>query len=141
MTDYAQLIERLETAEAGSRDLDARVEVAALTGHCWIKLPNDEHRLRKGQVLVKGFREELTAFADAEHVTTSLDAAVSLVELVLPGHEYQLWVDLENKKRFAQVSEAVWDECGDSTLGMSRAGFALALCIALLKAIQARATS
>lgn len=108
MPDLETLIEKLEKAEAGSRELDRAVYAAC------------------------------DKYMYAQRVTTSLDAAVALVELVLPGHEYQLWVDLENKKRFAQVSEAVWDECGDSTLEMSRAGFALALCIALLKALHAK---
>ena len=120
------LIKKLEAASSGSRELDAHVEAAALTGHCWIKLPNDEHRLRKGQVLVKGFPEELTAFADAEPVTTSIDAAIALVHRLTDSAD-------ELKSIYLSALNAWF---ADDVLDHRK--FARHLCIALLRALQAK---
>lgn len=85
------LIEKLEGAEVGSRELDALVAVA-LKLDCKPNLPDDLHWLRpiqKDDHCAPGtywfVQRSGMSLRTSEPVTTSLDAALALAERVLPG--------------------------------------------------------
>lgn len=105
------LIERLEAAEGGSRDLDFEMHQA-------FPPKSLDDALASGRV------------------TTSLDAALALAERVLPGWVWQL--DVEPSRAWAQGAAEPWPEgLVASDRGGAYAGGdtpALALCIAILKA-------
>lgn len=77
MTDHTDLIRRLEEAEAGSRRLDVAVHDALFPPRA------DGYQMPDGTVLPPSWGR---GFDDPPY-TTSLDAALALVERVLPGAE------------------------------------------------------
>lgn len=91
------LIERLEAAEVGSRELDARVwsalfdldcdfhELVVTT--CYDGVDREVHRSSSGSTWVETFDPPMLGF------TTSLDAALALAERVLPGHAMNVCKD------------------------------------------------
>lgn len=110
MTDLAQLIERLEAASEGSRELDALVWVAA-TGSTFSHLAENAH---------------------LDRVTTSLDAIVALIERILPGVAgWSVALDTYDN------SAALTDMAGE-TRGAVAKTLPLAACIAFLRALQAQ---
>lgn len=80
----AELIERLETAEAGSRELDAMVEVAVRRVEAARTGLKREHWAKWRHSAPGLVGDGHTQYASAP-VTTSLDAALALAERVLPG--------------------------------------------------------
>lgn len=114
------LIERLEKAEAGSRELDA--EIAPLDGRV---CANVETQLWKK--VVDGH-----LFIGLPHYTTSLDAALTLVPQ--PWRVYAMqqetWPNDAVQRWFAGLDHIPHTE---SMMGKARTP-ALALCIAALKA-------
>lgn len=66
--------------------------------------------------------------------TSSLDAAVALVERIFPEREWALSVDKENGKACADVADDVWDESFENIRAFSKAP-PLALCLALVRAL------
>lgn len=114
------LIERLEGAEVGSRELDADLQDALFC--CQIKR---ERQLLQSYVFHMGDGEwELIP-----HYTTSLDAALALVERVLPGWAWSVG----NKAQGGQAY--LMRGLGDGLIEGKGASPALALCIALLKVL------
>lgn len=109
MTD---LIERLKTADAGSREMDASVTVA-LHLDCRKGLPDDHESLREVRpddqcapgtywfVCRSGM-----SLRTAEPVTTSIDAALALFAKVLPGWE---WLARSDDDCGAFVNLTRWD--------------------------------
>lgn len=104
MSRVVSLIERLEAAEVGNVYLD--VKVCLETSHPYGFDPGD----------------------DVPPVTTSLDAALALVERVLPGWVYMLVNDHGGYNR------AELNEPGGRTVKAIADTMPLALCIAVLKA-------
>lgn len=124
MTD---LIKRLESAEAGSRELDAEMylrfgwsgnaphEVALNTSAEWL----DFH---------------------GWNVTADLSAAIALVERVLPGHSFMFSrsSDGSNFAEFGRGPDGVLIEDAMCDGDITPVTLPLAICIALLKALEAK---
>jgi hypothetical protein len=119
-TDIAKLIERLEGAKAGSRELDALVFEAATGQSSWLEVP--------------GYGEGVTvrkAISGLPEYTSSIDAALTLVP---EGAEYSI----------STLYGVAWIElplnCGDGEsphfVRRKDGNVPLALCIASLKARQ-----
>ena len=160
MTDLSDLIAKLETAEKGSRELDALVWVAILPrdgeGFDGFDCPEGRHyeydAEEDGKVnlyVVLGNKTSMRrAKRPAPHYTTSLDAALPLVpegwKIVamsnVGGNAFQLMADkLSENEPPKDMSLAIL--LGDSAewvRGSHRGGAALALCIAALKAREAQ---
>lgn len=135
------LIERLESAPEGSRELDAEIELdrrkfiagaAAFVG--WAANPD----LGKGKVL--GWiwdGEHVNSQDEAPHYTTSVDAALTLVPegwaiegaMIWPGHPISLKL-LETHLEGGRY----WHDSDDGSCEIQAATLALAICIAALKA-------
>jgi hypothetical protein len=112
--EWAGLIERLEAAEAGSRELDRAV---------WSALEFDHD----------GEPTKCPAY------TTSLDAALALAERVLPGWGFVLSTGAAGQPAWAQAYPEPVDEdiCRDATAAGTRP---LAVCLSILKATAAAET-
>ena len=117
MTNLSDIIEKLEKAEAGSRELDYQVfRVFAESEGFNFWNPDWGHEY-----------------------TCSVDAAISLAEKVLPGWQYTLsstrsahedrrpWADVASDAWINDENETEWGDASAATLPM-------ALCLAILKA-------
>lgn len=133
------LIERLEKAESGSRELDALIwaevhpERIKVTG--WNKPYGDQMDRTQVEFSTPPKRTRCVTsdqgpFSHAEPVTTSLDAALALASRVLPGWLWSAGTSDDG------TAIAVLDDLNASGgFAESRAKTpALALCIAILKA-------
>ena len=122
--DLSALIARLEAAEAGSRELDAHVEVAARAfGAAKTGLAREHWAVwRASSSGIVG--DGATQYASAP-VTTSLDAALALAERLI---EHRLWNLWKSSRGYVASFE------GDIYSRSSTP--ALALCIAILRAKQ-----
>lgn len=137
MTERAKLIERLEKAEAGSRELD-----------CWIGYHADllvddmswrekidkfgiEHALNAATSYSNVWRTQLP------HYSTSIDAAVALVERLLPGWTIASIGQDDGKRWHAELRKGYRTSYSTVALAGSPTP-ALALCLAALKALEAR---
>jgi hypothetical protein len=120
MTD---LIKRLEEAEEGSRELDARL--AGVFSH---DVESDD-----GDFWWGPFDQQATRVPD---FTTSLDAARDLADRTLPGWAWEIRMDQD--VAFVQAAPKWWQEglAAPDEDGVSAEGntAALAICIAILKA-------
>lgn len=137
--DYASLIERLEKAEGPDRELDAAIEALfyTLENDAPAEIVCDSDCAATGQYWVKidGGR----SLYAADPLTKSLDAALSLVERVLPGWGIEVLTPDRDMWR-AQVwrwRSETNDERGQWTPCYARPP-ALALLLSLLKAKQAQ---
>ncbi|WP_296200539.1 hypothetical protein [uncultured Hyphomicrobium sp.] len=112
--DLSALIARLEAAEVGSHELDKAVSVACgSTIQVWAETASDG-----------------TFLGSVRPVTTSLDAALALVERVLPGWSWEIYTAYQIKglmKYGCNLDEQ------DTAYAFTPA---LALCLAVLKARQ-----
>lgn len=135
------LVERLEAAECGSRELDALVFVAAANDpNTYVIGPSPESIFSH----VPGWYATGSDFsAAADPVTTSLDAALALAERVLPGWYWRAgntpigrWHHGRYTHGWAHLSRKDASNCdrGDEATGWA-ATAPLALCIAILKAL------
>lgn len=127
------LISKLSEAGGGSRELDAEI----------MRLDDPEFLVR-GEDGISAWRGKQCLGATV-HVlpayTTSLDAAVALVEQKLPGWYWKV-------RRWPDAYAELWSGHGEDDAEFFGSGFdafgnppatpALALCIALLKAIEAQ---
>jgi hypothetical protein len=118
MTD---LIKRLESAEAGSRELDVKILCAVIPNH----VPTFNGNGVFGPVQDKPYSLPKMA----QPVTTDLSAAVALVERVLPDCNWQV-----HKHGFAGIS---LKGHGGMYVGVS-SDCVLSLCLALLQALKAK---
>lgn len=122
MTD---LIARLEAAEAGSRELDEKINDAlcsAKTRICIAGLPDEQ-----GGMWMYEFPGH--SASSALRVTQSLDAALALAERVLPGFGWGA-VQGSGERAKANVTPANADHGFTATAATP----ALALCAAILRA-------
>jgi hypothetical protein len=119
MTD---LIKRLESAEAGSRELNLRVMAHLQPQYELEERGADELYLWDGGECVAGMDT-------ADPVTTDLSAAVALVERVLPDCNWQV-----HKHGFAGIS---LKGHGGMYVGVS-SDCVLSLCLALFQALKAK---
>lgn len=116
------LIEKLEAAEAGNRDLD---------GHINLALGIAERTKRPYASTIGG------RFFATENYTTSIDAATALIANTLPKSGYgcgKRWDALDPTPDELAYS---WIRVGSETYEVDAPTPALALCLALLKALQA----
>lgn len=136
------LIERLEKAEAGSRELDGLlwlwerptyrlIGYADRTNQCWQDFGIGRGDVQNPQCWVRGtlFRDDtgqVQAYASPPPVTTSLDIALALAERVLPGCSWRV------QKDFGGFIVAVRN--GIHEVEVEADTPALALCTALLRA-------
>jgi hypothetical protein len=133
MTD---LIRRLEEAKEGSRELDAAI--AALIRHPvsdkGTVLPDWVHRNFPEWTILQGGRLEAGCIWEAPHFTTNLQDAVSAV----PD---DLWVKIEHRRNDSgeRICVAVLelDRRPYTAVGWAQT-FPLALCIAILRAMEAK---
>lgn len=109
------LIERLEAAEVGSRELDAAI---------WYAL-----------IETCGGKPDKDMIGRWPDYTTSLDAALALAERVLPGWHWEL-DNVGGSPYAANLTNPVgrFLICGDTEVYSTAPTPALALCIAILKA-------
>lgn len=133
---HSGLIERLEAAEVGSRELDAEI---------WFALfEPDIDRVAIETIIYQGEPREVvhcelgSRWADERQppiggFTTSLDAALALAERVLPDAE---WMVLFNPRHGETGSTYIGLDGGEFKINTVKRGKApaLALCIAILKA-------
>ena len=139
------LIERLEAAEVGSRELDCllarefgwhRVEPRfARNKHgAWIA-PEDFMGVQSDGSPRLDSLHGTTMHRDPYRFTTSLDAALALAERVLPGWHWEL-DNVGGSPYAANLTNPVgrFLICGDTEVYSTAPTTALALCIAILKA-------
>ena len=153
MTDHSitSLIEKLEGAEVGNRELDALVSVA-LKLDCKPNLTDDLHSLRpirKDDHCAPGtywfVQRSGMSLRASEPVTTSLDAALALAERVLPGYAMNACKDLgPTEGPDFRWSSVVAPRSLEGPVGRKGWHFgvadtpAVALCIAILKSLRAQ---
>lgn len=120
--DLAGLIERLEKSVAGGHELDCHISYALF-------YPNTPEwhldlSIRDGWTIPP--------------YSTSLDAAVALVEQKLPGAEWTVSNNSHHHER--RYAEVVYQRTTGRSgfVGMAAATPAIAICIALLRALQAQ---
>ena len=123
MTAHAELIARLEAATGGDTGLDCDIVIAC---GLWRPPTNSE----RNPARVDGWRRgELNHYCPHTPLTASVDAALALVEQVLPGWNWS--VGRDGTSPWARIDY-------DGTAGRySGATPAIALCIAALTAIAA----
>lgn len=139
-----ELIAALESAEGPSRELDAAIFNLLDLGRGWIAFkadncaapPLNQRNVRmhdgwfKGRNLTDKYAEDLDRF------TASIDAAVALIERVLPGWNI---VKIEMIDEDAKLYECQLETKSETGLvgayGVHKS-IAIALCIALLRAVK-----
>lgn len=130
MTDYTDLVKRLEEAEGPDRELDAAVAVALSENDRDHESQKPEER-NLGKFYTPGFPEEMYGQATADFYTASLDATLALVEEKLPGH----FVRIEHGPNHgaAAIYRNGFADCVAEGAGRSPA---IALLIALLRILE-----
>lgn len=129
--ELRELIERVEVATEGSRELDALV-VCAARGWTFIRKESFGYvyqRSSGGPVRSSG--------SDEAHVTASVDAALSLLELVLPGWTVANIGQDDGKLWWAELREGFQTSYSRVAISGKRPTPALAVLSATLRAIQA----
>lgn len=137
MSAISELIERVEKATTGSRELDAEIARALgliPEGPGWTESsPGIWHKnLRWGRV-----NAEFDGVYSPPSFTTSIDAALALVEAKLPGWSYGVAMrgdklrreGCDDERAYAWLKNGEQAEADAPTL-------ALALCLALLSALE-----
>lgn len=119
------LIERLEAAEVGSRELDWLIADLFAYPEPW-----PQSALWPPFAAGSRFDKSIPAY------TTSLDAALSLAERVLPGQARAMGDMAFDPPGLPWAT--IWTTGGDPKFNAHAATPALALCIAILKAHEAR---
>lgn len=125
MSDHSitSLIEKLEGAEVGSRELNAKV--------CDATNPHDSGPYVHAPSMMR-------AFGYASEVTTSLDAALALAERVLPGWRMHFLQDqdgiYQTDNTATRWAVGIRKKRGPGNVQSKAATPALALCAAILRA-------
>ena len=124
--DMSALIARLEAAETGSAELDYLIDEAL----------SEWRNIGGGFAVhkVTGERRR-NSFDYTAPVTTSLDAALALAERVLPGCGWSVSMDDRMGWYQSDIGKDHYLFAGEPSRSLARTP-ALALCIAILKAIQ-----
>lgn len=133
MADLSSLIARLEKAEGPSREIDRDIALT-VDGFVYEKRGEDAKPWFYHSTI--GGRRQLISLYSSERLpayTSSIDAAVSLAERVLPGHQVNVTIYTD---RMAKAS------IGNNWLPPVRAvSAALAVCLATLRALQQKGSS
>lgn len=120
------LLERLEKASGGDREIDARLAEAFGGFADVIRALNEDGSTFDAMV---DYGED--SFDECPRYTSSLDAALSLVERVMPGWGYFLRHDADS----GYVAALVYPDAFRVTPGATKAAsMPLALCLALVRA-------
>ena len=131
------LLERLEAATEGSRELD--VEVAKYFGGAVRWSTGKPGEGMRYQVLWE-FDEapaqgsDIDRLPDLPNLTTSIDAALALVERVRPGSEWDLTNIYGGSAKFNEQIRFSMDLNSDYPIYESACTIPLAICLALVKA-------
>jgi len=141
------LLSKLERAEGADRKDD--VSLWLKFGDLWPVEEDDDLSITADEPLPPSVRiNGLTMFEAVERYpndiripshynvprfTASIDAALALVERVLPDREWGIWQVQENGRYYAQIGDDHWDEAMGVIIAHAKTP-ALALCIALLRA-------
>lgn len=148
MTDLSAIRQRVESAGGPDRELDAVLWALVIEGLEVVEFQNeilgqkDGYEIRLGTIDPGKVQRNFTCYQSRiPHYTASLDAAIALVEKVLPGRSWSVRDQKESSFPRAVGAHAhIMAACGDDTL---RGDFsaqaptpALALCLALLKALE-----
>ncbi len=150
MSDQAELIAKLSEAKAGSDELSARVMLAAAApaGSYVEKSPYNGVRCIYSGTDNRGDprlwdRRGLPHRPEGWPVTTSVDAALALIEKRLPGWSPSIVKALHEPVWTGEVVSPDLDDDDISEVGACSlaATPAVALCIALLKSLQAQQTA
>lgn len=137
-----ELVERLEVADRGSRELDGLVEVAIRDVQAARSGLKREH-WAKWRSNRDGHISDGHTFYDSAPVTTSIDAALALAERVLPGWQWTLGGPREkiaksdDGRPFASLVRAGPEVANEGFVTSPGNTPAVALCIAILKATAA----
>lgn len=138
------LVEKLEAAEAGSREFDGLVEVAIRDVFASRSGLKQEH-WAKWRSNAAGFVSDGYTTYASDPVTTSLDAALALAERVCPDHDWSVGclpvsddADYEEHHHFGALLYSRYTKPYDA-LGHG-ATPALALCIAICRALNLNET-
>lgn len=131
------LIERLEAAEVGSRELDGLIHRLIFPDEMLMTDPGSAGPVKRAAVYQPvGSLPDIHGQVVAEclpgvaRYTTSLDAALALAERVLPGS-----LTWRTESGGTSFTAAFWDDPEYEPVGAGRAPTpALALCIAILRA-------
>jgi len=138
----SDLEKRLSEAEGPDRELDAAIAVATTpaTGErelrVYYRLPNVYDRCEAGtywRVSISG-----KSLRTAPEYTASLDAAVALVERALPTYSRTIYFEAWQGENLRCAADVFGPDLG-KTRGLSRHKTEpLALCLALIRALQLR---
>ena len=138
MSKYTDIIERLEKANGPNPQLD--YEIAFFEG--WTRYTDEDDPVFVGKVSTWWAEPDETDWSTSAHppfYTASLDAAVALVERMLPDAEIELIFrqDREQPQWYAGVGEDLCDvpNCFN---GLPAQQAPIALLIALFRALQAQ---
>jgi hypothetical protein len=136
-TPNTDLIKRLESAEQGSQELDAEVEVVIRWEENARAGVDPEHQTPWRALPDGGVTSGRVAFLSPPH-TTDPSAAVALVERVLPEARFLLQSYTEAKGRwYAEITTPEWARDLVGIASGARTA-SLAIVIALLKALEAK---
>ena len=131
MSNLQELLERVEKAEGGDRAIDTALELLLLSATTK-EFPGADPR--SGLVLILDAKERWVT-CDADEYTASIDAAVALVERMLPGWKVAIHIDTGGGAADAYV----WNpESADPQHQAFGETPALALIAALLRAMIAK---
>lgn len=139
MTDLKGLLERVEKAEGPDREIDAEIWLALVPGTTrkqWSYI----HKASGKECFVDETRDATHALINVPSYTASIDAAVALVEKLLPG--WRLMVTTPGGAYLMssdfEPAEEEWGEPKGFTCAADAKSPALALIAALLRALIAQ---
>ncbi len=148
MTDLTSLIEKLEKAEGPDRWLDAKIDAALRIGSikmqgdgsgydwAWEKFPVWAHHTQaRGMCGVRHESGDLGLVWDSQPFTSSIDAAVSLAERVLPGWDWGTQSFGEDGAH-GRVWKHGWHD--DTVVRADHSSPVIALVLATLRALQSQ---
>lgn len=155
----AGLVQRLEAAEVGSRELDAQVWCIenGSTFKKMLPVPGFPGRHFSFRTSVGDIGFHGRDQAPVHHYTTSLDAALALAERVLPGMCVENLGEMRDsgrmtghwlcqlgprgpRRRLTEITVEALRAVADANPLVSAPTPALALCIAILRAVQSAST-
>lgn len=153
MTKYAEIIERLEDTDGPDRWLDARIDAALRIGSlkmqgqgynwAWDNFPNWRHHLNAaGMCGVMHENGDLGLIWDSQPFTASIDAAIALVERVLPKAARITTMGddagLACYCRFVIFPNGLGEEDGKIDVCEWQHSFPLAIMLSLFRALEAQ---
>ena len=145
MSKYSEIIKRLESAKGGDPELSARIWAAfagvRYIGHCK-PYGDDTGRVQVEYTEPPKRTRQVTnppRMPHAEPVTSSIDAAIALVERMLPGH--CLALNFDNRKRayvYKNDGYNIATKFGEWVAYADAETMPLAILLSLLRALEAK---